>query len=324
MKNKKLYDYMLGITYIAMLLLCIYLNGGASYENIIVNSAMFIIVAIIFISTYVYSFSPMRAIITDLKLASIKIKDDAMNTNSYLWDTYQENNVELFKTDILKGLFHDLIFELDSDSDSKNAYYRANIDNYINNDLIDKVMHRNELNQIAGMLTGLGILGTFIGLSLGLQSFNLTSENITYSISSLMDGIKVAFHTSIYGMVFSLTFNFVYKKMIFEAEQSIEDFISCFKKYVMADTDKDGMNLLIEMTGQQIVLLHKILNALEGKPNKKHMQQQPMQQNINQQQPNINKQPVNNNFQQNMLNKTAQQNNMQTQQIINQQQMNKR
>ncbi len=64
-------------------------------------------------------------------------------------------------------------------------------------------------------MTGLGILGTFIGLTIGLQQFNTGSASeITNSISPLIQGIKVAFHTSIYGMVFSLIFSFVYKNKL--------------------------------------------------------------------------------------------------------------
>lgn len=263
MKNSKWYDWLLIVAYIAMLVLCIVLNQFASYENIIVSATMFIVVAIIFISAIANSFIPMQNIITDLNEATAKIRNDAKDTKSYLWDTYKEKGVELFKTDMLKGLMQDWTFELSNDSDTKNICFTINIDRYINTGIVDRVMHRNELNQISGMLTGLGILGTFIGLSLGLQGFDMSdASDITYNIISLMDGIKVAFHTSIYGMVFSLTFNLVYKKKLFDAEESVENFVSTFKKYVLPDTEKDSTNMLIEMTGQQIVLLHQIQRTL--------------------------------------------------------------
>ena len=54
-------------------------------------------------------------------------------------------------------------------------YYKCDIEEYINFNLIDTVIHRNRMNQVAGVMTGLGILGTFIGLSIGLQSFNTGS-----------------------------------------------------------------------------------------------------------------------------------------------------
>ena len=103
-------------------------------------------------------------------------------------------------------------------SPGKSAY-RCDIEDFINSDMADVITHRTLTAQIPGALTGLGILGTFIGLSFGLQNFATGStEEITGSIATLMSGIKVAFHTSIYGMVFSLIFNYVSKRKRAELE----------------------------------------------------------------------------------------------------------
>lgn len=64
---------------------------------------------------------------------------------------------------------------------------------------------------VPGMMTGLGLLGTFIGLILGLKDFNTDYEVIQESISNLLGAIKTAFITSIYGVFFSLFFNTVFK-----------------------------------------------------------------------------------------------------------------
>ncbi|MCR5357968.1 MAG: hypothetical protein K6E63_11270, partial [Lachnospiraceae bacterium] len=61
----------------------------------------------------------------------------------------------------------------------------------------------------------------------------------------------VAFHTSIYGMVFSLVFNFVYKRILDDAELTVRDFLGAFKKYVLPDTEADGINRLIELEQKQ-------------------------------------------------------------------------
>ena len=257
MSNRKWYEWMLTVIYIAMAGLCVYLNFTKDHKEslatIIVNIIMFIIVAVIFISTDFSSFAPMNRIIRDLIGATDKIRRDAMNTHSYLYEPYQSNKVELFSDETLREIFQDYLFELNRQKNAEDVYYRPNIDNYINEELVDNVMHRNELNQVAGMLTGLGILGTFIGLSLGLQNFNTgTTAQMTESIEPLMNGIKVAFHTSIYGMVFSLTFNTIYKKKLFEAEAAVRNFVSVFKKYVLPDTENDGMNQLIALEEEQL------------------------------------------------------------------------
>ena len=51
-------------------------------------------------------------------------------------------------------------------------------------------------------LTTLGILGTFVGITIGLLNFN--SQDIDGSIPALLEGLKMAFITSIAGMFFAL------------------------------------------------------------------------------------------------------------------------
>lgn len=265
--KRKWYEWFLTIVYFAMVGLCVYLNftpgHKESTESIVVNGIMFVIVAIVFLSSDFGSFFPMNSIIKDLKSATEKIRQDAMNSHAYLWEPYQSSNIKLFKNEKLTSLFQDFIFELNRAEDAQNAYYRANIDDYINEDLVDKTMHRNELNQIPGMLTGLGILGTFIGLSLGLQSFNTgTTAQMTESIEPLMNGIKVAFHTSIYGMIFSLTYNAIYKKKLFEAEEAVDNFVGAFKKYVLPDSENNGMNQIISLQKEQLSAINNMYSSI--------------------------------------------------------------
>ncbi len=259
MFKRKWYEWVLTIVYFAMIALCLYLNkigpgkGQGITSTIVINAALFVIVAIIFLAADIGCFNPMNAIIKELRAASAKIRSDAMNAHSYLWEPYQTSNIKLFRNEKLSQLFTDFIFELNREDDAENAYYRPTIDDYINEDLVDTVMHRNELNQVPGMLTGLGILGTFIGLSLGLEHFNTgTTAQMTSSIEPLMNGIKVAFHTSIFGLVFSLTFNSIYKRKLYEGESAVQNFCSAFKKFVLPDTENNGMNQLISLSAEQL------------------------------------------------------------------------
>ncbi len=257
MRRKKGYEYLLLLTYIIMAGVCVYLNvfskGQAEgLSNLIVNIIMFVIVGGILLTCYRGSLRPISKIVKDLERVTEKIEDDAKHTHRFLWEKYREDKEELFQDEILKQQFQDYQYELDRIVHTDKTYYKCDIEDYISYDLIDSVMHRNRMNQVAGVMTGLGILGTFIGLSLGLQSFNTgTTAEITNSIEPLMNGIKVAFHTSIYGMVFSLVFNYVYRRKLDEAENALREFVSAYKKYVLPDTATDGVNRLMELQQQQ-------------------------------------------------------------------------
>lgn len=54
------------------------------------------------------------------------------------------------------------------------------------------------------LMTSLGILGTFVGIVIGLLSFDVST--IDTSISTLLEGMKTAFITSLVGMTFSIAF----------------------------------------------------------------------------------------------------------------------
>ena len=87
----------------------------------------------------------------------------------------------------------------------------SDIVDFINEDYLSLHTWRGVVLQIPGTLTGLGILGTFIGLIMGIGSVGFsTVEAAIDSISSLLAGIEMAFFTSIAGVILSIIFNIFY------------------------------------------------------------------------------------------------------------------
>ncbi|MBP3274760.1 MAG: MotA/TolQ/ExbB proton channel family protein [Butyrivibrio sp.] len=268
MSRKRGYEILILITYLAMSAVCIYLqffskNQAGGLENLIVNVTMLVIAGIIFASCVFGSLLPTASMTADLIEVAQRFEEDAKTSHNYLWDQYINNKDDIFEDKRLLRHFKDYKLELSRISGSSDVYYKCDIEDFIGYDLIDSVIHRERLSQVPGVMTGLGILGTFVGLSLGLQSFNTgTTAEITGSIEPLMNGIKVAFHTSIYGMVFSLIFNYVYKRRLDDAENALNYFVRNFKKYVLPDTDKLGVNRMMELQSQQTKAITELTNAL--------------------------------------------------------------
>ncbi len=65
----------------------------------------------------------------------------------------------------------------------------------------------NWIQQLNSVYTVLGVLGTFLGIFIGLQDFNV--DDITNSIPRLLEGMKTAFATSIAGISLSLVMSLV-------------------------------------------------------------------------------------------------------------------
>lgn len=70
-----------------------------------------------------------------------------------------------------------------------------------------KDKHHIFINYTPALLTSLGILGTFAGIISGLLDFD--STNVDASIAGLLEGLKTAFITSLWGMSFSILFKIV-------------------------------------------------------------------------------------------------------------------
>ena len=51
---------------------------------------------------------------------------------------------------------------------------------------------------LKSQIVSMGVLGTFVGIFIGLQAFN--PDDITNSVNDILDGLKTAFFTSIVGM----------------------------------------------------------------------------------------------------------------------------
>lgn len=87
---------------------------------------------------------------------------------------------------------------------------------------LQKTKNPNSVNlylydSIPSVFTTLGIFGTFLGIYLGLREFDV--NNIDSSIPKLLEGLKTAFLTSIFGIFLSLIFSKISKAVFGEVEK---------------------------------------------------------------------------------------------------------
>ncbi len=120
------------------------------------------------------------------------------------------------------------------------------IENYLNEDELDNHIHKRLLEMIPDILTSLGILGTFVGLVWGLKNFEPSNyEAMTNSVAALVEGIKVAFLTSIYGISLSITYSFGMKSEYSSMMEALQGFLDKFHACVFPSAENESMNLLM-------------------------------------------------------------------------------
>ena len=101
-----------------------------------------------------------------------------------------------------------------------------------------------QLDTASGTLVGLGLLGTFLGLTLGIKGFDSSSTQQIYnSIQVLLGGMGTAFITSLLGMALSLVYTILDKyvrnklsKQLYSMNQKLDS------EYYIDDRTLDDLN----------------------------------------------------------------------------------
>lgn len=86
-----------------------------------------------------------------------------------------------------------------------------------------------------GVLTSLGLLGTFIGIFNGLVGFN--TQNISASVPILLEGLKFAFLTSVVGMILAVILHVVQTAFKLLGHGSKVQFMPDLTKMILALQD---------------------------------------------------------------------------------------
>lgn len=111
-------------------------------------------------------------------------------------------------------------------------------------------------SMLPGMLTTLGILGSFYGIVTGLSRLDLsTSEAMAQSIAVLIGGMKTAFNTSIVGAVSALCFQLIRRLAVSSAERTVRSFVQDCQDQIVSQITPDATLMQI---------LHAILTELRA------------------------------------------------------------
>ncbi len=132
----------------------------------------------------------------------------------------------------------------------------CDVEDYINDETtLRDFAHFQLAEVIPGLLTSLGILGTFIGLMRGLGNLDLSNaSNTVSSIHTMISGMTFAYGTSIAGLVCSLLFNIFFRAAQGAATGAMDDFNQAFSEVVMQRPLDDQVRQTCYMEDQAIFL----------------------------------------------------------------------
>lgn len=132
----------------------------------------------------------------------------------------------------------------------------TNVEDYINDDTVTHGPGNAGLAElIPSLLTSLGILGTFMGLSRGLSSLNFTdSTQLIQGIPDLLSGMRFAFGTSVAGISCSLVFNMINRISQGSSYRAIDDFVSSFTQLAMSRPLDNDVQMIIQNQDRNFML----------------------------------------------------------------------
>ena len=124
----------------------------------------------------------------------------------------------------------------------------TNVEDYINDDTVTHSHGNATLAElIPNLLTSLGILGTFMGLSRGLSSLNFAdASRLISGIPDLLSGMRFAFGTSVAGISCSLVFNMLNRISQGSSYRAIDDFVSSFTQLAMSRPLDNDVQLICQ------------------------------------------------------------------------------
>tara|TARA_R110002167_G_C12702336_1_gene653719 strand:+ start:745 stop:2952 length:2208 start_codon:yes stop_codon:yes gene_type:complete len=119
-------------------------------------------------------------------------------TEAHLWHEFDETLMEVKEGDRLK-----LCNVYDAD-----YFFNAT-------SLAPGITESRLMAAVPGFLTAIGVIGTFVGLQLGLSELNIGNdvavEEMKAGLAHVISGAKLAFMTSVWGVFLSVAFNFIEK-----------------------------------------------------------------------------------------------------------------
>lgn len=138
----------------------------------------------------------------------------------------------------------------------------SDVEEYINEDVLALASWQGVISQIPGTLTGIGILGTFVGLIMGLGNLGFGSVDLVLSsVRTLLSGIEMAFYTSIAGVILSIAFNLIYQTAWNMMCRELGIFIELFHKNVIPTVEEQSRYRSRKETAKVIELLKRLPKA---------------------------------------------------------------
>ena len=192
------------------------------------DTLIYLAIFVVFVMAFLRCIVPLMLVGAKLRRgARIIILENRQNKDKKSWNDLH------FLGDRLQGVWTDFL----QNAEMRDAHGGScDVTQYINEETIIYAGATRLAELAPGIFTSLGILGTFMGLVMGLSGLKLNAADTSTLLSGmerLIAGMSTAFLTSIVGVVASITFNLLYNRQVEKCGKAIDRFCDVFSLYAM-------------------------------------------------------------------------------------------
>ena len=242
-----------------------------------ISLAITIVFCIVPVIIMIYAFRkfhrPLKKILKESSTLENKIKEVVQGKNFdnlHLIYTITDENTDIlgkhiqrYRQDVLSNKHQERIIDI-------GGYLSPNT-------LLSYYGERKFAESISGILTGIGIFGTFLGLVIGLSQLNI--ENLRPSIQNLMGGMDIAFISSVVAIFCSLLWSFIDRNLISNFHKELLSLVDTISERLPIRNESDILEEIVAYQKEEIdtmrsffsdVLIPKLVSGV-GDAIKEHL-----------------------------------------------------
>ena len=193
------------------------------------DTLIYAAITVVLLAAVIRCLVPLMMLSSRLRRAArIIITEKKQNKEKKSWNDLR------FLGDGLQGTWTDFL----QNAEMRDAHGEScDVSMYVNEETVIYSNPGMRFAEIApGILTSLGILGTFLGLVRGLSGLTLSAADTTALLAAmerLIGGMSTAFLTSIAGVSASVVFNLLFNHHMSKCQKAIDRFCEVFSLYAL-------------------------------------------------------------------------------------------
>ena len=129
--------------------------------------------------------------------------------------------------------------------------------------LVDIPLNTEFFKHLPGILTGIGIIGTFYGLMIGLNHFDpSTPEQVTSSVNNLLHDVLYAFMGSAFAIFFSILVTWLEKRSIAKCYKYLEKFTAAVDSLYVSGVGEEYLASLVKSSNDSATQARQLKESL--------------------------------------------------------------